>query len=184
MQKRDKAAIHLSLQDVGFKEQFLQPREAAIAEHFSKRAGALCRPKSGLREPANATVEEIATRAMTLKLLLLLSPQDYRIQYCPPGTDFDPLRMQAYDENNQPVDDTDAANREVKLCLFSALLMQKPKPFAFAAKIDAALVKNKVLLASYEETILEGAAITEPSTCVCKAVVLLGSGESATEGAE
>ncbi|KAJ8110501.1 hypothetical protein OPT61_g6671 [Boeremia exigua] len=180
----DKLCAKLLWENQSFREKSILPREKALQEKFSKVIdkvrGSGYAPGSGRRHEVWSSTE-FASKAMELKQQLLLSPHDYRLYYSRPGCDFDPSWMSAYDETNQPVDDAEAADQDVQLCLFPALIEQEAKLGDLASEEDV-LVKNKRFLPDWKEV-----GAIDVKAPVCKAAVLVlhknsndGAGSSTT----
>lgn len=104
--------------------------------------------------------------ATKLKQTLMISPMDYRIHYCMPGTPFDPTWMQAEDDELFPVGD--AKGKVVRTCLFPALFEQDPEPFGTDPSVADILVSNKKLFPSHAEK-----KARDPKGVIAKAVVLV-----------
>ena len=143
----------------------IQPRKQELVKNLSEVAKSICRPHD---TPFSMTPEDMAKDSLTLKLKLMVSPKDYRIRYCQPGTRYDPAWMRARDDKNQQVADNKAAAKEITLCLFPALLAQDAQPFADDARIEDVLAKNKKFFAASDEP-----KSFDPKQCVAKAIVLV-----------
>jgi hypothetical protein len=107
--------------------------------------------------------------ASKLKQTLLLSPKDYRIHFCLPGTPFDPSWMKPEDVYGIPLKDFETAGKRVTTCLFPALVELEPAPFGENTTVEDLLVSNKRFFPTQQER-----KAFDPKTVVSKAFVLLG----------
>ena len=143
----------------------VQPREQALVKDLAKIAKSMRRTH---KTPFSILPNKMAAEALKYKVALMLSPEDYRIHYCPAGSHFDPAWMQACNDRNEPVGTSKAAGKPVALCLFPALFAQDAKPFTHGSNIVDVLVKNKTFFPeNYERESLD------PKQCVAKATVLV-----------
>jgi hypothetical protein len=143
----------------------IESRKRELVKNFSEVTKLICRPHD---TPFSMTLEKMATESLKLKLSLMLSPKDYRIRYCQPGTRYDPTWMKSRNDKNQQVADHKAADKKITLCLFPALLAQDTQPFADDARIEDVLVKNRKFFPASDEP-----KSFNPKQCVAKAVVLV-----------
>ena len=143
----------------------IQPRTQELVKNLSEVTKSICRPHD---TPFSMTPEDMANESLKLKLKLMVSPKDYRIRYCQPGMRFDPTWMKARNDKDLPVADHKAANKEITLCLFPALLAKDAQPFADDARIEDVLAKNKKFFAASDEP-----KSFDPKQCVEKAIVLV-----------
>ena len=107
-----------------------------------------------------------AQAAVKLKQTLLMSPNDYRIHYCRPGSRFDPAWMVAEDAEGDAV--PDAQSKRVATCFFPALVEQKPSPFAEQPALTNILVGNKTFFPTFAEK-----QSLDPKRVISKAIVLV-----------
>ena len=110
--------------------------------------------------------QDWAEKGIKLKQALMISPRDYRIHYCMPGSPYDPAWMEAEDAEGFPV--VDAQSRRVVTCLFPALTEQDPSPFGENPILDEILVVNKKFFPTFAEK-----QALDPKMVICKAVVLV-----------
>jgi hypothetical protein len=104
--------------------------------------------------------------AVKLKQTLMISPMDYRVHFCMPGTPFDPTWMHAEDAELFEV--KAPKGKTVVTCLFPALFEQEPQPFGTNLSVNEILVSNKKFFPSYAEK-----KTRDPKRVVAKAVVLV-----------
>lgn len=161
----DKAIAQALFDNPDEQRRTIQPRERELLKNFNEATKSICRPHD---TPFYMTPEKMATESLKLKLSLMLSPKDYRIRYCQPGMRFDPAWMKARNDKNLQVADHKAADEQITLCLFPALLAQDAQPFADDARIEDVLAKNKNFFAAPDEP-----KPFDPKRCVAKAVVLI-----------
>lgn len=166
------------MQAVFTSKQFLQ---GAFHTRAQKLLGRLVGMLKGLMPNASRYVgfaglkdiEEWIKAAVKLKQTLMISPQDYRIHFCPVGKPFDSTWMKAEDKEGLPVNDAQAKDRTVAACFFPALIEKKPVAFPKDVKLEDILVTNKVFLPSVDEI-----EALNPIMVVAKATVLVTTGIS------
>ena len=172
MRKRDKISCQLLSQDSRFKAGSILPRQVTLDKFFKYCEQEICGLGPDLIVPSSWTGPQFVEKAVQLKILLLLSPLDYRLRYIRPGVKFDLLLMQAYDEKRQPLSNADVTDQEVSLCLFPGLMAGAlaPPPLSTPSAIDHVLVKNRVSLSPWDN---RTNADFMPMYLVSKAAVLV-----------
>ncbi|KAF2993956.1 hypothetical protein E8E13_000054 [Curvularia kusanoi] len=138
VQKLDKVATKMFLEDDGIKYNRTEHRLQTVAQDFARIVETVSvdeAPKSDLRDLVHI--------AMEFKKRLMLSPMDYQIHFVESSTMFDSTWMQAVDKHNITISKEQAEGRKVALCLFPALEQFNPTPFSKDATIIATLAKNK-----------------------------------------
>ncbi|KAF3050454.1 hypothetical protein E8E11_010056 [Didymella keratinophila] len=147
-------------------------RQLVLDEGFTYWEHCICGPRPDLVVPSTWTRLEFVEKAVQLKILLLLSPLEYRLRYIRPCVKFDPLLMQAYAEKRQPLSNAEVADQEVSPCLFPGLVAGELTsfPLSMPPAIDHVLVKNKVFLPSCDN---RAHANFVPMHLVSKAAVLI-----------
>jgi hypothetical protein len=103
----------------------------------------------------------------------MISDKDYRVHKCRPGTKFDPLWMSAEDKLGYRVKDEEAAEKDVVLCIFPALVQQEMAPLAREATITEALACNKKFYPSPTEKKAFDPKVLDPEDIISKALVLV-----------
>lgn len=164
VQRIDKLGFSLLFADPDFHKTY-QGVTAKLIERFDtfKLAYPSAPGIKGLDEPTTWAEE-----ALQLKQRLMISPKDYRIHFCLPGTQFDPTWMTAEDAKGFDIKGAEVTGKPILSCLFPALVEQNPKAFAKGAEIADALIKNKKFFPTWQEK--QG---LDPKTVVSKAVVLV-----------
>jgi hypothetical protein len=163
--RMDKAIAQALFDCTDEQARIIEPRERELVKNFNEVTESICRPHD---TPFSMTPEDMAKESLKLKLSLMVSPKDYRIHYCEPGTLYDPKWMKARNDKNLQVADHKAADKDIILCLFPALLAQDAQPFADDARIEDVLAKNKRFFAASDEP-----KSFDPKQCVAKAIVLV-----------
>jgi hypothetical protein len=108
--------------------------------------------------------------ALKFKHSLLLSPKDYRVHFCLPGTPYDESWMAAEDVFGIPFHkEAETEGKRVVMCLFPALVEIEAVPFGEHVEVEEVLISNK----RFFPTAAERRAF-DPKTVVSKACVLLG----------
>jgi hypothetical protein len=108
--------------------------------------------------------------ALKFKHSLLLSPKDYRVHFCLPGTPFDASWMVPEDVFGIPLlKENETNGKRVVMCLFPALVEIEASPFGEHVEVEEVLISNK----RFFPTAAERRAF-DPKTVVSKACVLLG----------
>jgi hypothetical protein len=107
--------------------------------------------------------------ALKLKHSLLLSPKDYRVHFCLPGTLYDESWMAAEDEFGIPLQAHETTEKCVIMCLFPALVEIEAVPFGEYVEVEEVLISNKRFFPTAGEK-----RAFDPKTVVSKACVLLG----------
>jgi hypothetical protein len=101
-------------------------------------------------------------------MTLMISPKDYRIHYCLPGSSFEPSWMRAEDLDGFPLTDTEAQNKRVRVCFFPALAELEPSEFNDKTVLAEVLVKDKLFFPNSVEK-----QSFDPKKVIAKAVVLV-----------
>lgn len=109
-----------------------------------------------------------AEAVLTLKQRLMISPHDYRVHFCHPEEPFDPSWMTAENEEGDIVPPAQVMSMTVRICLFPALLELEPEEFQEEQPTDAALIKNKRFIPSWDDR-----QAFDAKKVVAKAVVLV-----------
>jgi hypothetical protein len=162
--RMDKAIAQALFDRTDEQARTIQLRERELVQNFNEVTELIC---SLHDTPFSMTPENMAKESLKLKLSLMVSPKDYRIHYCQPGTLYDPTWIKARNDKNQQIADHKAADKKITLCLFPALLAQDAQPFADDARIEDVLAKNKKFFSTSDEP-----KSFDPKLCVAKAIVL------------
>ncbi|KAB2099539.1 hypothetical protein AG0111_0g12189 [Alternaria gaisen] len=86
---------------------------------------------------------EAVKHALSLKRALMLSVFEYEVHFATPGMDFDPVWMDAEDENGVSLDSLICAKMKVSICVFPGLVQAPTKKLPADADISAALLQAK-----------------------------------------
>jgi hypothetical protein len=73
----------------------------------------------------------------------MLSVFEYEVHFATPGMDFDPVWMDAEDENGVSLDSLICAKMKVSICVFPGLVQAPTKKLPADADISAALLQAK-----------------------------------------
>jgi hypothetical protein len=149
VQHFDKLSMKLLFEDEHFRGSQLKPRAERLLDLLElslKKAWPHAPEFRELNDP-----EEWAEAAVKLKQTLMISPGEYRIHYCMPGSLFDPAWMQAEDVEGFPLTDTQARTKKVIICLFPALAEHKPSAFGENPALSDVLVMNKTFFPTWSE---------------------------------
>ncbi|KAF2129965.1 hypothetical protein P153DRAFT_418650 [Dothidotthia symphoricarpi CBS 119687] len=149
-------------------------RATMIATRFGQMAQATAPHKTPMFEYFDGIAW--ARKAIELKQSLLISPMDYRIHFCFPGTKFDPSWMQAEDDEGDIIKGPISEGTRVAMCLFPAIAQQAAAPFVKDADVTDALVSRKRFFPTHKEKME-----LNPANVLSKAVVLLEIEESLAE---
>lgn len=117
---------------------------------------------------ARNTAQEWAETVVQLKQTLLISPSEFRIRYCMPGSRFAATWMQAEAADGSPMPETQAEGRSIAACLFPALTAHDAPLLHNKLDLADILIKNKTFFPSDAD---ERALTT--SKVISKAVVLV-----------
>jgi hypothetical protein len=118
--------------------------------------------------PSSGDLEDLCIRTIELKLQLLVSPLEYRIEFVRAGTQFEHERMVGEDVQGNRLQPSQCFGKRILACLFPSIAQRCAAVLAPAADVEDALMTNKHFMcgAGDEET-------TELSILLAKAVVLL-----------
>lgn len=166
VQRLDKVGFSLLFADESFRKTYQQPAVSKLIKRFSNaiRVAYPSAPSLKGLDDADAWAE----KAFKLKQRLMLSPKDYRIHFCLPGTPFDPTWMTAENDHGLTPTAADTKGKTIRVCLFPALVEQDSKAFGKDAVISDALVKNKNFFPTWQEK-----QALDPKSVISKAVVLV-----------
>ena len=86
---------------------------------------------------------EAVKHALSLKRALMLSVFEYEIYFATPGMDFNPVWMDAENENGESLDPLTCAKMKVSICVFPGLVQAPTKKLPADADISTALLQAK-----------------------------------------
>jgi hypothetical protein len=143
-------------------------KQVSSLEHNLLTALGINRPDAPGLDPKYRP-DEWLKDALKFKHSLLLSPKDYRVHFCLPGTPFDASWMAPEDVFGITLQPRETAGKRVVMCLFPALVEIEQAPFGEHVEVEEVLISNK----RFFPTPAERRAF-DPKTVVSKACVLLG----------
>jgi hypothetical protein len=144
-------------------------KQVSSLEHNLLEALHTCSPNAPGLDPEYGSREWLQD-ALKFKHSLLLSPKDYRVHFCLPGTPYDESWMAAEDVFGIPLlKESETNGKRVIMCLFPALVEIEAVPFGEHVEVEEVLISNK----RFFPTAAERRAF-DPTTVVSKACVLLG----------
>jgi hypothetical protein len=145
-------------------------KQVSSLEHNLLAALRISRPSAPGLDRKYGRPREWLQYALKLKHSLLLSPKDYRVHFCLPGTPFDASWMVPEDVFGIPfLKENETNGKRVVMCLFPALVEIEAAPFGEHVEVEEVLISNK----RFFPTAAERRAF-DPKTVVSKACVLLG----------
>ncbi|CAI9629214.1 unnamed protein product [Alternaria burnsii] len=136
----------------------------ACAREFATAIGC----KSPFRHLDFMSVEAVK-HALTLKRALMLSVFEYEIYFATPGMDFNPVWMDAENENGESLDPLTCAKMKVSICVFPGLVQAPTKKLPADADISTALLQAK----SFFPPAQKASPSLKHDIIVAKAVVLV-----------
>ncbi|KAF2474702.1 uncharacterized protein BDR25DRAFT_311143 [Lindgomyces ingoldianus] len=110
----------------------------------------------------------LCSRAIKLKMQLLVSPLDYHILFFPPGMPFDRGYMEAEGVDGTPLLASQCKTKHAQLCLYPAVAQFFSPPFDQGSSVTEALIMNKRFLADPARNTIANAL-----SVVSKAIVLV-----------
>ncbi|KAI8935380.1 hypothetical protein NX059_007963 [Plenodomus lindquistii] len=134
------------------KESFQKTTLLTVIEKLIKRLIVVkqaCPDAPGIEYVRRKT--EWAEGIFVLKQLLMISPYDYRVHFCRPGTPFDPSWMIAEDFEGEIVRPEKLGSMMVRMCLSPALVQQDPREFKEGQPMEDALIMNKNFFPSWQD---------------------------------
>ncbi|OAG18880.1 hypothetical protein CC77DRAFT_1051340 [Alternaria alternata] len=112
---------------------------------------------------------EAVKHALSLKRALMLSVFEYEIHFATPGMDFDPVWMDAEDDNGVSLDPLTCAKMKVSICVFPGLVQAPTKKLPGDADVSAALLQAK----SFFPPPQKACPSLEHDIIIAKAIVLV-----------
>jgi hypothetical protein len=167
VQYLDKLGLKLLFENEDFKKSSMRTRAEKLIEIINKTFKCAWSSAPGVNKNGGSP-EDWAHKSLKIKQDLMISPMDYRLHFCRPGTTFNPDWMRAEDSGNWKVSDADAASKKVVCCLFPALVEQDPEPFEMGIQVEALLARNKKFFPSFQER-----QNLDPKRVISKACVLV-----------
>jgi hypothetical protein len=150
VQHLDKLGLKLLFASEDFNKSNMRIRAEKLIDMTNKALKRAWPSSPGIHENGRVP-EDWAERSLKIKQELMISPMDYRLHFCRPGTTFNPDWMRAEDSGNWKVTDANAASKKVVCCLFPALVEQDPEPFKMGTQVEALLARNKKFFPSFQE---------------------------------